>query len=418
MQNDFLPGKPAPKLKSTSTPKQNTTDQEQPVPFQTPDQASQHDQEIAPVAFEPAAATPPRGSGHHWFNLPWPPNKTEILAMCIVLVIAAFGVVGFAVLRKPKAVETVATVAPIKKAPAKPTTVASTLSGLQVQPELNQRPVLGIMIENSKEARPQSGLGQAGVVFEAIAEGGITRLLALYQDQQPTNIGPIRSARPYYVQWNLGFNAAYVHVGGSPDALQNIKDWGVQDINQFYNGSSFHRDSSRPSPHNMYSSAETLAALATQKGYKSTFTGFARKEAQAAKQPTATSVNLNVSSSLYNVQYAYDAASNTYARSEGGAAHIDSNTGKQLSPNVVIAIVVPMSAGAKTAQGGSYSDYNPLGSGTAYVFQDGTVTTGSWHKASNTDQISFTDASGAVLKLNPGQTWITAVTAVSKVTYQ
>lgn len=365
-----------------------------------------------------ADSRPPRGTGHHWFNLPWPPNKTEILAMCAVLVIVAASLTAFAILHKPQAVETVATVAPVKKAPPKPTTVASTLSGLQVQPEVNQRPVLGIMIENSKEARPQSGLSQAGVVFEAIAEGGITRLLALYQDQQPTNIGPIRSARPYYVQWNLGFNAAYVHVGGSPDALQNIKDWGVQDINQFYNGSSFHRESSRPSPHNVFSNVETLSALANQKGFKSTFTGFPRKTAKAAKQPTATSINLNISSTLYNVHYAYDAASNTYLRSEGGAVHVDNNSGKQLSPNVVIAIVVPMTAGAKTAQGGSYSNYNPLGSGTAYIFQDGVVTTGSWHKTSNTEQISFTDASGTILKLNPGQTWISAVTASSKVTYQ
>ncbi|MCP5939883.1 DUF3048 domain-containing protein, partial [Klebsiella pneumoniae] len=85
----------------------------------------------------------------------------------------------------------------------KPTTVANTLTGLQVAPDVNQRPVTGVMIENSTDARPQSGLDQAGVVFEAIAEGGITRFLALFQDTQPDYVGPVRSSRPYYVQWAL-----------------------------------------------------------------------------------------------------------------------------------------------------------------------------------------------------------------------
>ncbi|MDB5169850.1 MAG: hypothetical protein JWN82_246 [Candidatus Saccharibacteria bacterium] len=419
MQNDFVPQgptKPAPtKLKPTSAKK---TNQEQAVPFQTPDQVSEHDQGLATVPIDPSATPPVRGSGHHWFNLPWPPNRVEIIAIGVVLIIAIFGVAGFAILHKPKAVETVATITPVKQAAPKPTTVASTLSGLPVQPEINQRPVVGVMIENSQEARPQSGLSEAGVVFEAIAEGGITRFLALFQDQQPTNIGPVRSARPYYVQWSEGFRAAYVHVGGSPAALQNIKDWNVQDINQFYNAGPFHRVSSRPSPHNMYSNVVDLANVATQKGYKSEFTGFARKAAKAVTPPTASLIDLNISSSLYNVHYAYDAASNSYIRSEGGAEQIDNNTGKHLTPNVVIAMVVPVAAGAKTAQGGSYSDYNPLGSGVAYVFQDGVATAGSWHKATNTAQITFTDASGAALKLNPGQTWISAVTAPSKVTYK
>jgi hypothetical protein len=312
----------------------------------------------------------------------------------------------------------VAKVAPVVKTPPKPTTVPSTLSGLSVAPEVNQRPVVGIMIENSQTARPQSGLSQAGVVFEAIAEGGITRFLALYQDQQPGNVGPIRSARPYYVQWNEGFKAAYAHVGGSPDALANIKDWGVQDLNQFYNSSVFKRVNSRPSPHNVYASVVDLANLASQKGYKSDYKGFERKAASPAAQPNATSVDIGISSALYNVHYDYNTTANTYNRSEGGVPHTDSETGGQLAPNVVIAMVVPMNAGAKTAQGGSYSNYNPLGSGTAYIFQDGTVTTGTWNKASNTTQITFTDASGGAIKLNPGQTWISAVTATSKVTYK
>ncbi|CAN5181307.1 hypothetical protein BH09PAT3_BH09PAT3_2150 [soil metagenome] len=420
MQDDFRSTgsvKPAPKLTPT-LPQNNIL--EQVVPFETPDQVSQHD-EAAPslaVADSNEAPKPPRGTGHHWFNLPWPPTKREVIFGSIIIAVALIGITGFLVLKKDD-VKPAAAVATVKKAaPPASTVVPSTLTGLSVAPEVNQRPVVSAMIENSQAARPQSGLSEAGVIFEAIAEGGITRFLALFQDQQPTNIGPVRSARPYFVQWSEGFRAAYAHIGGSPDALANIKSWNVQDLNQFANSAPFHRVSSRPAPHNMYSSIVELAALATQKGYKSEYNGFERKAAATTKQTTATNIDFTISSALYNSHFGYDTASNTYLRSEGGAPQTDSNNSKQLAPSVVIAIIVPLGQGGRTAQGGAYSNYNPLGTGSAYIFQDGGVTTGNWTKPSNTAQISFTDSAGAAVKLNPGQTWITALSASSKVIYK
>jgi len=274
------------------------------------------------------------------------------------------------------------------------------------------------MVENSDEARPQSGLNQAGVVFEALAEGGITRFLALYQDQAPSSIGPIRSVRPYYLQWALGFDASVAHVGGSPDALGDIQTWGVKDLDQFYNGSSYHRISSREAPHNVYTSIADLNQLEENKGDTSaSYSGFPRKTASPSKTPTATSVNLALSSADYNVNYSYDSATNSYNRSEGGSPQVDANNGKQLSPTVVIAIVVPESQGALDASGAYYSDYNVIGSGTAYVFQDGLETTGQWSKSGNSNQITFSDSSGQTIKLNPGQTWITAITSSSGISY-
>ncbi len=214
-------------------------------------------------------------------------------------------------------------------------TVPSALTGLLVDPSLNKGPVTGIMIENSEDARPQSGLSQAGVVFEAIAEGGITRFLALFQDTAPDNVGPIRSARPYYLQWALGFDAGYAHVGGSPEAITDISDWGVRDLDQFYNGSSYHRVSSREAPHNVYTAIATLNTLEANKGYtSSTFTSFPRKTEDPLKVPTAKTINFNISGPLYNVAYTYDATTNSYLRSEGGEAHIDANTNTQISPRL------------------------------------------------------------------------------------
>jgi hypothetical protein len=216
----------------------------------------------------------------------------------------------------------------------------------------------------------------------------------------------------------MGFDAAYAHVGGSPDALNDIKAWGTKDMNQFYNGSSYHRVSSRPAPHNVYTSIATLNQLESQKGFSSTFQGFPRGKAAAAATPTASSIDLHLSGPTYDPHYSYNAATNSYDRSEAGKPHTDLNTGKQLSPNVVIAIVVPLSRGALDASGAYYSNYTTTGSGQAYVFQNGSLTMGTWAKTDNSAQITFTGADGQPIKLNPGQTWISAVSSSNQVVYK
>ena len=181
-----------------------------------------------------------------------------IVASLLVLGLGSGGLAYFVVHKnKPKANALAVTKVDTKKVPVV-TTVASTLSGLPVEPIINARPVVGVMIENSPDARPQSGLDQASVVFEAIAEGGITRFLTLFQDTQPDYVGPVRSVRPYYEQWLLGFDAPIAHVGGSPEALANIKAWGIKDLDQFYNSGSYHRVGSRAAPHNVYASVADL----------------------------------------------------------------------------------------------------------------------------------------------------------------
>jgi hypothetical protein len=293
---------------------------------------------------------------------------------------------------------------------AKPIIYYSPLSGVPVTKTQTQLPVTGIMIENSDEARPQSGLSQAGIVFEALAEGGVTRFLALYQEGQPNSIGPIRSARPYFIDWALGFDADYVHVGGSPDALAQIQSDNVKDINEFYYGSSFTRITSREAPHNVYTSMSTLQSLEQSLGYtSSTFTGFSRKADSPAKVPTATNINFSLSNSDFAVNYIYSPTTNSYLRSEGGATMVDANTNLQLDPKVVIAIVVPWTDGPLDSSGAYYTDYSDIGSGDAYIFQDGTVVKGVWTKTDATSQITFTAPTGQVINLDRGQTWITAV---------
>jgi hypothetical protein len=393
--------------------------------FQTPEEAAASDdiEQEATIPTESLAedyqsnmATKKTRKKGKRFSLRWPHGKKQWAAVVIVLLL--LGTVGALVLFRHHSPQPIVANKLIKAVPVQPTTVASPLTGVQVAPALAKLPVTGVMIENSLNARPQSGLGQAGVVFEALAEGGITRFLALYEEGQPGAIGPIRSARPYFIDWLLPFDASYAHVGGSPTALSEIQSLNVRDMNQFYNGSTYTRIASREAPHNVYTSMASLRALEQSKGWTtSTFVGFPRKSDSPSKVPTATTINLNPSNSDMAVNYTYDPSTNSYKRSEGGAPMVDANTGQQLEPKVVIAIVVPWTDGALDASGAYYTDYSDIGSGTAYVFQDGSVTQGVWTKAAQASQIQFKTTSGSTIKLNAGQTWITALGTSSEVSY-
>lgn len=305
-----------------------------------------------------------------------------------------------------------------KPKPPAPTTVASMLTGRQVNPAINQLPVTGVMIENSPDARPQSGLESAGIVFEAVAEGGITRFLALYQDTAPDYLGPIRSVRPYYLDWLHGFDGAVAHVGGSPAALAKIKAEGIKDLDQFANGGSYTRISSRYAPHNVYSSIANLQGIESRKGYGAPkFTGFERKTDAPSKQITARIIDFSVSSALYNAHFDYDSVANNYVRSQGGAAHTQINkagAAAQIRPNVVVALIMPKGIEADDL----HTSYTTIGSGTMYVFQDGVVQKGTWAKSSGGAPLAFTDETGKPLKLNVGQTWITVLGTETGIVYR
>ncbi|HVC36551.1 MAG TPA: DUF3048 domain-containing protein [Candidatus Dormibacteraeota bacterium] len=420
MIDDFRPldgsTEPAAKLEQLLKPVEDKKPEAEPK-FKPPETVAADDQ-ATPDAPEKTSPAPVKK--HWWQKLHiqwWPPDKKVWLGLVIILLLALGGIDTYINLHKSVllASKTPVKHLPVIVKPKKPTTVASTLSGLQVDPSTNKIPVTGVMIENSIFARPQSGLSQASVVFEAIAEGGITRYLALFQDTAPSNIGPIRSARPYYLGWALGFDASLAHVGGSPEALADITTWGVKNLDQFFNGSYYHRITQRDAPHNVYTSIAELNALEQAKGYSTTnFSGFPRKADSPSKVPTAKTIDFNISGPDYAVHYDYNPTTNSYARSVGGSPDIDANNNNQISPKVVIALVIPYSLEAD----GEHSVYGLIGTGQAYVFEDGNVVVGNWTKSAATSQISFTDSNNQPLKLNAGQTWLTAVGASNNVTYK
>lgn len=270
------------------------------------------------------------------------------------------------------------------------------------------------MIENSPDARPQSGIRDAGVVYEAVAEGGITRFLTLFQEAQPGYIGPIRSVRPYYLDWLVPFDAPVAHVGGSAEAIAQIRAENIKDLDYGVNSGYYQRISTRYAPHNVYTSRAKLLELQNSKGWnKSEFTGWERKAEAPSAAANAKSISLNISSFLYNPIFSYDVASNSYIRSQAGKPHVDEKTNLPIAPKTVIAIVMPKSIHPD----GVHTVYGTSGSGKAFVFQDGIVTTGTWEKADRKTQIQFKGADSKPIPINIGNVWISVVGLESSVSY-
>lgn len=340
------------------------------------------------------------------------------LGIIIAFLLGSAALVGGALWYGPQ-LATVVVPGITKKQPmaqAAKTIYRSPLTGVELPDEAaTKRHTTGIMIENSLDARPQSGLKEAGVVFEAIAEGGITRYLALYQESRPGLVGPVRSLRPYYVSWLAPFDAPIAHVGGSKNALDEIRNGQYKDIDQFFNGGSYWRANDRVAPHNVYTNFDKLDELNNKKGYTtSTYSGFPRKLDSAAAAPTATKIDVTVSSPVFNSSYTYDKAANNYLRALGGVPHTDREKG-QITPKVVIVMKVPATLGFED---GYREQMSTIGTGQAYIFQDGVVHQGLWRKSSQKGQLQFYDTTGKPILLNAGQTWITVVKPDKSVSWQ
>jgi hypothetical protein len=418
MKDDFRPFRPKPALVPVAV-----------EPFQNQQQSDMGEQgESTYTEPEPASELPSpqpepndrvkqhkkRGPKAWWhrFQRMSRNKKIMVISALVGLLVFAGGLLWYYVLKAEPAPPPPPPVAK-QEEPPKPTTVASRLTGVQIQPELNDLPSTGVMIENSPDARPQSGLYDAGVVFEAIAEGGITRFLALYQESKPEYIGPVRSVRPYYLDFLKPFDAPIAHAGGSGPALTQLRVEKFRDLEAFQNPAYYQRVNSRVAPHNLYSGRSRLLELQKKKGWdKSTYTGFVRKAEAKAATPTASRISLAISGFYYNPKFIYDPATNSYLREQAGKPHVDEKARKQINPKVVVVVVMTH------RYSGVYSVYGTKGHGTAFIFQDGAVTKGIWEKKSRGSQFSFGDANGAPMGLNPGQTWVSVVSSSSAVVYK
>lgn len=311
-----------------------------------------------------------------------------------------------------------------------------------------KRRPLGIMVENSKAARPQSGLSFADVVYEAVAEGGITRFMGVFYCQDSDIVGPVRSARTYYLDWisEYGSFPLYSHVGGAntpgpANALGQIARYGWEgynDLSQFnISFPVYWQDKERLGPdtpveHSYYSSTKKLWDFAATKrqltnmetdeqtgkqvSWDENFTKWTFKDDVAfADRPKESFAEFNPSGIQasyigdYVVRWQYNQNENSYYRSNGGVAHKDLDTNEQLKFKNIVLLYTTLTVaddGYDEPGHGSHNLYGTIGSGKAKFLIDGKIVDGVWKKASRTARTIFTDNAGKPISFNRGQIWI------------
>jgi len=296
------------------------------------------------------------------------------------------------------------------------------LNGVMTDQASANRHPLGVIIENHTDARPQSGLEQADVVYETIAEGGITRFLAVFGTNQPEKVGPIRSARTYFVDWIHGYNGYLAHVGGNYDALDKIKADGILDLDQFRYSGPYWREKGLgvASEHTMFSSIIKLREQADKNKYATanTFTVYKYKEEPTEALPEAQNVTIKFSgnsSSTYEATFAYDKLTNSYKRSQGGKPHTDRVTKNQISPKNVVTMTVDKKSTVTKINEQGYA-MTTVGTGKARFYIDGKETIGTWKKESAASRELFYDATGTEVIFGRGQLWICVVSSDSTIT--
>lgn len=305
-----------------------------------------------------------------------------------------------------------------------------------------KRPLF-IMIENSPDARPQSGLSKADAVFEAVAEGGVTRYGAVFYcaaQKQDVVVAPVRSARTYFVDWASGFNfPLYVNVGGAnlpgpADALGQIRKYGWElenNLSQFSIGyPTFVRNNNRldrevATEHTMETATEALWAVAAKRDWTNTdpdgnewaddYTGWVFEDEPAA-QGSVNKISYSFWSGYndYSVEWSYDGQQNVYLRTLAGQEDLDLETGKRISAATVIVL--------KTTEKGPIDElkhmlYTTIGKGTALIFKNGEVIEANWSKPTRVSQLRFTDSQGKDVKLARGKIWISVLGLGNEVEY-
>jgi hypothetical protein len=300
-----------------------------------------------------------------------------------------------------------------------PTPVPAPLTGLPVKASIAVRHPIAVMIDDLRPARPQSGLHLADVVWHAPAEGGIPRYMAIFQSQLPASIGPVRSARSYYIAWAAEWKAVYAHAGGSPQALATLRSKGrgqyVYDANEFrYGGKYFHRSTARYAPHNVYTDGKTLRKLAKvlkakDREYKPAWTFAA--DAPLDARPYGGSIT--VSYPANKITYRYARTTNTWRRSVSGEGRqYDAADGKRIQPKNVVVMWVNF---AQTGDRKHRLEADLIGTGKVAVFTNGKQYNGTWKKTSTTKPTRFYNKAGEPITLTAGQTFVQVIPRYYKI---
>lgn len=292
--------------------------------------------------------------------------------------------------------------------------IVAVVKKLQIVDENSKSRPYAVMINNNHAAWPQCGIQDAYLVYEIIAEGGITRMMALYKDKDTAKIGSIRSARHYFIDYAEENDAIFVHWGGSPQAYNRIYK-GINDIDGIaLEGSVFFRDRTlkRDYEHTGFTSMENVKKYAESKGFtrnttKDLLLNYSvdsidvenLEEAESAQDVTIKYSNYHTTS------YEYDEENKVYKRSMSGKANVDLVTGEQYTAkNIIVYSVSNYTLNDGDNKG--RQDINNIGSGSGYFITEGYAVPITWEKTSHSGQTVYKYSNGEEITVNDGNTFI------------
>jgi hypothetical protein len=291
------------------------------------------------------------------------------------------------------------------------------LTGEPTEKDISQLRPIAIMLNNIKKALPQQGVSQADIIYEVPAEGGITRMLGVFQSVEDVGeIGSVRSARPYYVALAQGLDAVLLHAGGSTDAYNYIAENGITAldcVNGPYEGSLFWRDKTRISKMGMEHSVLTSGAVITElfegytfrkeheEGY--TYAQTFAEDGTPVGGDSALTVTVPFSGYKTGV-FRYDEASNAYLVEEYGSAYVDGNNGEQVS--VTNVLILQTTTKVLDSVGRLSVD---LSSGSGWFACGGKVIPILWSKGAGSNPLTYTTEDGAPLVLGQGKSYVNII---------
>ena len=283
-----------------------------------------------------------------------------------------------------------------------------TSSGILASEESSKLRPIAVVIENHGDARPQSGYTDAEIVYEILAEGGITRTLGIFQVKDPESIGPVRSARPYFNFIANQWGAVYVHAGGSKQALSELSaqvQKNIFDINEFYFGKYFERDSSRSAPHNLYTTISNLRELLESKNEKDWTPTQIFQYGELTVPENAQKVStLTIPFSVpnYEAKFNYNTETKSYDRTIGGKEAKDRNNGARISPKNIIVQFADTSLNPDDDLGTLNIKLNNSGPCIVFTANIRKDCRWSWENG----RTKYADTEGNAIVLQAGQTWV------------
>ena len=297
---------------------------------------------------------------------------------------------------------------PSTSAPA-PAGAVSPLTGLPMDPARAGRPVLVVKIDNAPKARPQAGINQADVVVEEAVEGGVTRFATFFHSNEAASVGPVRSARSTDILIAAALNRPlFAYSGANVPFQRQLASAPLVDVGVDRFPGGYRRQGGRPAPYNQFSSTPALFSRTPPgAGPPPPIFSFRAPGEASAGNPAPGGVSMEYRGRIVTaVQYAWDAPSGAWRRSQDGRPHVDT-AGAQVAPrNVIVQFATYHDTGLRDQSGYEVPEADLVGQGEAWVLTDGKVVTGRWRKPTPEAVTQYLDGAGAPVKLTPGQTWV------------